>query len=221
MQGRGFQTLTLQRSRQPGAAQFAVDKHKGLFECPLFQNLVQGVALVFITDAVEMLLHRAGGSIGARHLNGHRVLQVTVGQALDFGREGGRKQQRGALFGQVAQDTLQVGQKTDVEHAVRLIEHHVLDLVQHGVFGFDMVQQTSWRGHQHFNAGFEFQRLRLHVHAAKHHGRTQIGVFGVGLHGLGDLVRQLARGQQHQGAHRVASGRCGAVFVLEHALQQR
>ena len=110
------------------------------------------------------------------------------------------------MFRQEAQDALQVGQKANVQHAVGLIKHHVFHLVQHRVFGLDVVQQATGRGHQHFDAFFQFQRLRLHVHAAKHHQGANLRVDRVGLDGFGDLVGQLACGQKHQRTHRVARG---------------
>jgi hypothetical protein len=106
------------------------------------------------------------------------------------------------------------GRKADVEHAVGLVEHHVLDLVEHRVLGFDVVEQAARRGHQHFDALLELQRLRLHVDAAEHHRAAQVGVLGVQLDLLGHLVGQLARGQQHQGAHRVPRGRGGLFSCL-------
>ena len=156
---------------------------------------MQGVAFVIIAHAVKMLLHRASGRVGAGDFNRHRVLQIAVGQALDLGRERGGKQQRGPLLGQVAQNALQVRQKANVQHAVSFIQNHVFDLVQHGRLGFDVIQQTPWRGHQHLDTGFEFQRLRPHVHAAEDDCRAQIRVLGISLHGFGHLVGQLARGQ--------------------------
>ena len=170
---------------------------------------------------VKALLDGGGGFVGPGHLDGDRVLQIAAGQALDLGREGGREQQGGALLGQKTQDALQVRQKANVQHAVGFVQHHVLNLVQHRIFGFDVIEQTTGRGHQNFNAAFEFQRLRLHVHATKHHRAAHLGVFGVKLDLLGHLVGQFTRGQQHQGAHRMARRRGGTVFVFQQALQQR
>ncbi|MCY1376427.1 hypothetical protein D9M69_639150 [compost metagenome] len=85
MQGRGVQALALQRTRQTRATQLAVDEHEGLLEAALAQDLLERVALVVVVDAVEMLLDRRSGGVGARDLDGHRVLQVAVGQALDLG----------------------------------------------------------------------------------------------------------------------------------------
>ena len=182
---------------------------------------MQRGTFVFVAHAVETLLDIWCRGVGAGDFNRHRILQVAAGQALDLRRESGGKQQGGALLGQVAQDALQVRQKADIEHAVGFVEHHVLDLVQHRALGFDMVQQAARRGDQHLHAFFEFGGLGLHVDATKDHGTAQVGVLGVQLDLLRHLVSQFARWQQDQGAHRVARGRGGGVFMLEHALQQR
>ena len=87
MQRRGLEAFALQRTRKARTAEFAVDKHEGLFQLALAQDLVQGVAFVVVTDAVKMLLHRAGRGIGAGYFDGDRVLQVTAGQAFDFWRK--------------------------------------------------------------------------------------------------------------------------------------
>ena len=221
MQRCRLQAFSLQRAGQPRAAELAVDEHESLLDAAGFENLVQGAALVIGADAVEMLLDRRGRGIGAGHLDGDRVLQVARRQALDLGRESRREQQGDAFFGQVAQDALQIRQKADVQHAVGLVKHHVLDLVEHRVLGLDVIQQTTRRGDQHLDAFFELGRLRLHVHAAKHHGAAQVGVLGIQLDLLGHLVGQLACGQEHQRAHGVPGRRGRGVLVGHHALQQR
>ena len=220
VQGGGAQAIALEGAGQAGAAEFAVAKHKGLGDAIAFDQLLERAIFVVHTHAEEMLRHGGRGLVGARHFDGDGVLQVAAGQALDLGREGGREQQRGALLGQVAQDALQVGQETNVQHAVGFVEHHIFHLVEHHVLGFDVVKQTTGRGHQHLDAFFQLQGLGFHVHATKHHRAAQIAVFGVGLDLLGHLVGQLARGQQHQGAHGMSCWRGGGVFVLEQALQQ-
>src|SRR3982750_1936407 len=91
---------------------------------------------------------RIAARLWAGDLDEDRILQVALGQLLDLGREGGREQQRLALLRQVAQDALQVGQEADVEHPVGLVEHHVLDLVQHAVLGLDVVEQAAGGGDQ-------------------------------------------------------------------------
>ena len=221
MQSRGLQTFAFQGTGQAGTTQLAVHKNECLLEAPAGQHMLDRTALVFILHGIKTLLDGGRGFIGPRHLDGDWVLQIAVCQSLDLRGESSRKQQSGALLGQKAQNALQIRQEPNVQHAVGFVEYHILDLVQYGVLGFNMVQQTTGRGHQNFNAFFELQRLRFHVHAAKHHHAAHLGVLGVELDLLGHLVGQFTRGQQHQCAHRVARGRSGAVLVFEQALQQR
>ena len=221
MQGLRLQAITLKAACQSRRAQFAVDEHQRLGQLALLQQLPHNAALVVIGDAEKALLDVGGGGVGPGHLHQHGVLQVAVGQPLDLGRERGREQQRLPCLGQVRQDALQVRQEADVQHAVGLVEHHVLDLVEHRVLGLDVVQQPAGCGDQHLDAGFELQRLRLHVDAAENDGRAQIGMLGVLLDVLGHLVGQLSRRRQHQCAHRVAGWAHAGVFMAQHFLQQR
>ena len=207
MQRGGLQAFALQRAGQACATEFAVDEHEGLLQVARLENLVQRAPLVVGPHTVKMLLDGRGRGVGARHFNRHRVLQIAGRQAFDLWRKGGGKKQRDALLGQVAQNALQVRQKADVKHAVGFIKHHIFDLVQHGVFGFDVVEQAARCGHQHFNAALELQRLRLHVHAAKNHRTAQVGVLRIQLDLPGHLDRKFARRQQHQRPHRVARWR--------------
>ena len=110
-----------------------------MLDAALVQNGFDHPALVVVLRAVEALLYGRSCLVGAGHLNGDRVLQIAAGQALDFWRESGREQKRSALLGQVAQDALQVGQKANVEHAVGFVEHHIFNLVQDRIFGFNVI----------------------------------------------------------------------------------
>ena len=121
-------------------------------------------------------------------------MQIAACQALDFRRERGREQQGGALFGQETQDTLQVWQEANVKHAVGFVQHHVFHLIEHRIFGFDVVEQSTRCGHQNFDAFFQLDGLGLHVHATKDHGAAHLGVLGVHLDLLGHLIGQFACG---------------------------
>ena len=221
VQRRRLQTFTLKRARQPGAAELAVDKNECLLEIPLAQDLVQGTAFVLVAHAEETLLHRRRGGVGPGHFDGDRVLQIAARQPLDLGGKGGREEQCRSLLGQEAKNALQVRQEADIEHPVGLVEHHILDLIEHRILGLDMVQQAPGRGHQHLDAALEFKRLRFHVHAAKNHRTAQLGVLRIGLDRLRNLIGQFARWQQYQRTHRMARRRCGSILVHQHALQKR
>ncbi len=75
VQRRGLQAVALKRTRQAGAAQFAVNKHKRLpSHLGLFAHqLHQGAALVVVGYANEALLNRGCRGVGLRHLHRHRV----------------------------------------------------------------------------------------------------------------------------------------------------
>ena len=102
--------------------------------------MLDHAALVIVLCGVKTLLHSGGGFVRPGHLDGDRVLQIAAGQALDLRRERGREQQSRALLGQIAQDALQVRQKANVQHAVGFVQHHILDLVEHRIFGLDVVE---------------------------------------------------------------------------------
>ncbi len=174
-----------------------------LRELARLQQLPHGAALVVVDDAIEALFDVGGRRIRARDLDGDGILQVALREASDLRREGGREQQRLPLLGQVGQDALQVRQEADVEHAVGLVEHDVLDLVQHAVLRLDVVEQAAGRGDQHLDAAAQLLGLRLDVDPAEDHDRAQQGVARVALDVVGDLVGQLARRRDHQRAHRV------------------
>ena len=52
----GFKAFALQRARQAGTTELAVDKHKGLLHAARFQYLVQGRAFVVFAHTVKALL---------------------------------------------------------------------------------------------------------------------------------------------------------------------
>ena len=179
MQRIGAQAIALERPRQARTTQLGVHENERLLDRAFLQQLQHSAALVVIRNAEESLLHVRRGRVRPRHFHQQWVLQVTLRQAFDLGRERRREQKRLARLGQVAQDALQVRQEADVEHAVSFVEHHVLHLVQHTVLRFDVVQQAARRGDKHLDAGLEFRRLRLHINATVHHGDAQFGVLGI------------------------------------------
>ena len=86
------------------------------------------------------------------------------------------------------EDTRELIREAQVQQAIGLVQHQHFGAGQFDVALAHQVQQAARRGHQHFDAFFQFQRLGLHVHAAKHHHAAQVGVFCVELDLLGDLV---------------------------------
>lgn len=98
------------------------------------------------------------------------------------------------------------GQKAHVEHAIGLVEHQHLDLVQMAGSLLDQVDQTAWRCDQDVAAVLEGSGLRLVAHAT-HDGHGNVaGDVGDLARNLVDLLGKLARGSddEHHGTAAVA-----------------
>ena len=92
-----------------------------------------------------------------------------------------------------------------VEHAVGLVEHEDLDLIEpHGAHLHE-VEQPSRRRDQHVDAAHEIANLAIDRHAADGERDARMDVAAVGLEAVDDLRGQLARRAEHQHA-------AGALF---------
>mmetsp|Transcript_1230 Transcript_1230/g.3414 ORF Transcript_1230/g.3414 Transcript_1230/m.3414 type:complete len:361 (+) Transcript_1230:963-2045(+) len=164
------------------------------------QQLVLVVGVVGPVQALLDVLVR----LGVRgDLDALGFLQQLLRQAADVAGEGGAEHHGLLGAGRVAGDDIDVVDEAHVQHAVGFVQHQHLDIAQHALAAGQVVQQAAGRGNQHLDAGLECGRLRLHVHTAEDDDGAQIGVLGVLLDVVGDLVGQLARGRQHQRPHRV------------------
>jgi hypothetical protein len=74
---------------------------------------------------------------------------------------------------------------------------------------------------EHLDALLQLERLRLHVDAAEDDGDAQLRVRRVALDVVGDLVGELARRRDDEGAHRVARRRHAGGLVRQHLVQER
>ena len=107
-------------------------------------GLVQIMGLV---DELRRGRDRRGLVTGLR-ADVHRVPEVPAGQVDDGRRHGGREQHRLAQLGGLGQDALDVGQESEIEHLVGLVEDEHLDVaeVEHPAVG--QIQQSA-RGADH------------------------------------------------------------------------
>ena len=109
--------------------------------------------------------------------------------------------------GQELEDAAQVGRKAHVDHAIGLVEHEHLDLVQAHALAALQVEQAAGRGDEQVDAFVaEHALLRSDRHTAEDDADAQVGetrvVAGVGL----DLGGQLARRREHERAQTLAAG---------------
>ena len=142
----------------------------------------------------------------------HQVGDLTHGLLVERRRE----QQRLALGRRLAHNAADGGQKAHVEHAVGLVEHQDLDLVQVASALLDQIDQTARRGNQDIATVLKCRGLRLVAHAAHDsHGNVarDVGDFA---RDLVDLLGKLARrgDDEHHGATAVALGLLGTATAV-------
>ena len=76
-------------------------------------------------------------------VDGEGVLQHLAGQLRDRRRHRRREEERLALRGQVLQDAADVREEAHVEHAVRLVEHEDLEVIELRVREAEVVEQAA------------------------------------------------------------------------------
>ncbi|MNF95159.1 hypothetical protein D3C84_778990 [compost metagenome] len=131
-------------------------------------------------------------------------MQHLAGHGADGFGEGRGKQQGLAFFRQRGEHVLQLAGKTQVEHAIGLVEHQHLQLVELDRVLPVQVEQAPGGGDQHVEALAQLHHLRVDADPAVHRVAAQRQVLAVGQKALLHLLGQLAGRHQHQGAHRVA-----------------
>ena len=142
----------------------------------------------------------------SRHFDAGGVRQKGVGDPFDLGRHGGRKEQRLPGKGHKAKDALDIGDEAHVEHAVRLVHDHDLDVVQDQLAALEMIQKPPRRGDQHIDALVDEHVLLLEADAADQQRLGQLYMLGVGVEILGHLGGQFAGGAQDQGSWHARAG---------------
>ena len=221
----GFDALALQTTAAAVGAVLGAHKDDGALRALLLEKLGQQVVLGLDGHREYKLVDGVGGRRGGCDLHAGRITHQVGDLAHGLLVEGRREQQRLALGRRLAHDAADGGQKAHVEHAVGLVEHQHLDLVQVAGTLLDQVDQTTRRGDQDIAAVLKRRGLRLVAHATHDGHGNMAGDIGDLARDLVDLLRELARGgdDEHHGAATVALGLLGtaaavAAAALAHGL---
>ena len=153
-----------------------------------------------------MLAWRSPGAVDADEFG---LAQQALGQPGDVAVERGGEQQRLAGGRRGLGDALHGFDEAHVQHAVRFVQHQQLDARQIHAAPLQLIDQAPRRRDQNV------ERLRQRAvllevrHAAHDHCDPHLAhELAVGDGGLGDLLRQLARGREHENAW------CAGRFAL-------
>ena len=212
----GLDALALQTTAAAVGAVLGAHKDDGALRALFLEELGQQVILGLDGHREHILVDGVGGRRGGRNLHAGRVAHQVGDLAHGLLVERRREQQRLALGRRLAHDAADGGQKAHVEHAVGLVEHQHLDLVQVAGTLLDQVDQTTRRGDQDIAAVLKRRGLRLVAHATHDGHGNMAGDIGDLARDLVDLLGELARGgdDEHHGATAVALGLLGAATAV-------
>ena len=156
------------------------------------------------------------GMLAALDQGGHAhcIALIPLGQFRNHRRHGGRKQQRAAGFGRLAQHEFQIFAKAQIQHFIGFIQHNRANIAQFQRAAFDMVAQAAGRAHNDMGAAFQGAAFLARIHAAdaRCHARAGAGIEPLDF--AAHLQRQFARGRHDQ------CQRCGRGAQARCALQQ-
>ena len=124
--------------------------------------------------------HRLIGDVGvllapSDRVDAFRVALVMLCQRGDHRRHGGGEQQRAPLLRGFAQHKLQIIAEAEVEHLIRLVQHHGAQPVQHQRLSLDMVAQAAGRAHNDMRAALQRAPFSADVHPAHAGGDLRAG----------------------------------------------
>ncbi len=163
-----------------------------------------------------------GWSAGRADLHELRVAHHLVSHPHDIVGHRGRKEERlpRGRVGKRHHDAADVGPESHVHHAIRLVQHERVELVESDRAAAHVIHQSARRGHDDVDARAERPLLRVHRHAAVDGDAGQIRVVGEPLDVVLDLHAELARGREDEDAGKAALFR-GSCARLQDSVQDR
>ncbi len=149
-------------------------------------------------DEVDHVIDVGVGLAEPRALDVRRIGLHAIGERAHLTRERGRDEVRAVPLGRVRQDALELVAEAQIEHAIGLVEHHRADVLRVDRAAIEVIQEPPGRAHDHLGALRERAPLVAQAHAARGRGdaRAELRVEPRQL--LFDLLRELARGRDHE-----------------------
>ena len=183
------------------------------------QAVAQQVELVVdVVDVDHVLVDRVVRGHLVLDLQPLRRVQQPVGELAHAVRQRGGEAHGLAVARQRLGDAEHLLGEAHVEHAVGLVEHQHLDAREVDAARVELVDQAARRSHEDLVRRREQAVLhRVGLAAGDAHGGGARDVLREVARGLGDLLRELAGGREHQHARPAAAARLGR----EHARERR
>ena len=147
-------------------------------------------------------------------------MQELIGNALDFRRHGCREKQRLPGDRQQFGNAFDVRNKAHVEHPVSFIDHENLDVREHQLAAFDMIQQAARGRDDNVSAAVDLAVLLFERHAAHQQRNIELVVLAEQFECFMYLGSQFpGRFQNKRARH---AGPCAALFEnVQHRQRKR
>ncbi|GKT40846.1 uncharacterized protein ColSpa_01026 [Colletotrichum spaethianum] len=206
----GGEVLVDQEVGQRVGHALGLDENEGETGTVGVENIQENRALVDVLDVLDLLGNVLRGGTNTTNGQENVVLQEVASEHLDVAGEGGGEHESLAVLniGHVLalDDTANLGLETHVKHAVSLIEHKVLDVLEGDAATLDKIDKTSGGGNEQVAAALDLTKLGADVGTTVDDTRADPGAVRE-LAGLFvDLGNQLTSGSQNQ--------RCGVSLAL-------
>ena len=151
-------------------------------------------------DGVEGVTDGFGGGTAEADLDGDGVTQHPGGQSFNLRRYGGGEKQ-GLPFGRAeTDDFFDVRKEAHVQHPVHFVEDQVGEMGQVDFALIHEIKEPAGGRHHDVDAALDLFTLATIAHPPVDQADLEAGVLGELSQGLSDLVRQLPRRLQDEGA---------------------
>ena len=201
VQGLGSVAATVERLGELVHLGAGAAKHDGRGGCLHIKNAAERGGLVLAHHDVRALFDErrlVAIAWGQANLDLQRLTLVTLGDAVDTGRHGGREQHGLTLGRGGLQDGFDVLGKTHVEHFVGLIKYHDLHIIQRKRAAVDVIDRSPRSGDDHVHPTVQSGELTADGLAAVDRQHAGAQILAVLVHRLGHLHGQLAGRHQHE-----------------------
>ncbi|MBM3601345.1 MAG: hypothetical protein FJX35_24375, partial [Alphaproteobacteria bacterium] len=210
MQRGGAEAVAHERLVQDRHIALAIAEDQRVAHVLRANQSAQRVALVAIGDAHKALRYGRGGRGRRRDRDLLRIHQEGVGQTPDLRRHGRGEEQGLAHARQQTDDALDIGDEAHVEHAIGLVDHQDLHVVQQHLAALEVVEQAARRSDQHVNAAVELGLLVGERDTADQERHRKLVILAVDLEVVRHLGCQLARRLEDQRARHARLGAPGS-----------
>lgn len=130
-------------------------EHQNLVYIALTDDIRQKFPLFLLFYKIKLLLDLVRRFCARRYRDMLRLMQHFLCQIGNLRRNGSREQQGLALFRQELDDALDIREKAHIEHAVGLVEHDGLDVVEFDGAALHVVAQAAGRRDDDLRVLFE------------------------------------------------------------------